>query len=334
MGELFEVGEQDGGAEEAGSEEQETELEDEETKTEEAGRARTGPIVYNGFYYARYHDSARSTNYRCSSHKRTKGKAKVYHRADGTIIQRGEHKPGCNREIMRDIPSERPPSAPVLTADILEAIDELALEQPTLSPQEVWDHIRKEFFQSPGRITSGLTKNQVTGRFYRTKLKSFGNDVFVQIKTDPLCSVRENPSLKFFQYHGSYYEGEALHHFILWGHPALLDRLRARQTSLFVDGTFRCVPANFYQLVVVMVYDTISNLYIPSCYALATGKTTKVYDYVLYHTNACFDFAMDPAFITCDFEQALMNAVKHQFPRAKLIGCLFHFIIIIEDCLP
>ncbi|EGZ27081.1 hypothetical protein PHYSODRAFT_475293 [Phytophthora sojae] len=34
---------------------------------------------------------------------------------------------------------------------------------------------------------------------------------------------------------------------------------------------------------------------------------------------------MDPAFIACDFEQARMNAVKHQFPRAKVIGCLFHF---------
>ncbi|EGZ21031.1 hypothetical protein PHYSODRAFT_329071 [Phytophthora sojae] len=44
---------------------------------------------------------------------------------------------------------------PLFSADILEAIDGLALEQPTFSPQEVWVHIHKEFFQSPGRITSG-----------------------------------------------------------------------------------------------------------------------------------------------------------------------------------
>ncbi|KAE8912720.1 hypothetical protein PF005_g24031 [Phytophthora fragariae] len=174
-------------------------------------------------------------------------------------------------------------------------------------------------------IAIGINKTQVQGRFYRTKLKNFGNDVFVKIKSEHLCSVRENSDFKFFQYHGSYYEGDVLHHLVLWGHPALLDRLRARQTSIFVDGTFRSVPANFNQLVIVMVFDAISNLYIPSCYALTTGKTTKVYDYVMYHTNTAVDFTMDPAYISCDFEQAITSAVKHQFPRSKVIGCLFHF---------
>ncbi|KAE8993213.1 hypothetical protein PR003_g19743 [Phytophthora rubi] len=74
-----------------------------------------------------------------------------------------------------------------------------------------------------------------------------------------------------------------------------------------------------------MVYDAISNLCIPSCYALTTGKTTKVYDYVMYHTSAAVDFTMDPAYISCDFEQAIISAVKHQFPRSKVIGCFFHF---------
>ncbi|KAE9350468.1 hypothetical protein PR003_g5354 [Phytophthora rubi] len=162
-------------------------------------------------------------------------------------------------------------------------------------------------------IASGINKTQVQGRFYRTKLKNFGNDVFVKIKSEPLCRVRENSDLTFFQYHGSYYEGDVLNHLVLWGHPALLGRLRARQTSSFVDGTFRSVPANFYQLVIVMVFDAISNLYIPSYYALTTGKTTKVYDYVMYHTNAAVDFTMDPAYISCDF---IISAVKHQFPRS------------------
>ncbi|KAE8964868.1 hypothetical protein PR001_g28909 [Phytophthora rubi] len=45
----------------------------------------------------------------------------------------------------------------------------------------------------------------------------------------------------------------------------------------------------------------------------------------MYHTNAAVDFTMDPAYISCGFEQAIISAVKHQFPRSKVIGYLFHF---------
>ncbi|KAE8983881.1 hypothetical protein PR003_g29116 [Phytophthora rubi] len=190
----------------------------------------TGPVVYKGFFYAKYHETGMTTNYRCSSHKRTKCKAKLYVRTEGAIIQKGEHKSGCNRDIVRGTSADPVSSTTILAADILEAIDELAIFQPTLEPTEVWKIIRDKFYRNMNTIASGFNKTQVQGRFYRTKLKNFGNDVFVKIKSEPLCSVRENSDLKFFQYHGSYYEGDVLHHLVLWGHPALLDRLRARQT--------------------------------------------------------------------------------------------------------
>ncbi|ETK90458.1 hypothetical protein L915_05783 [Phytophthora nicotianae] len=34
---------------------------------------------------------------------------------------------------------------------------------------------------------------------------------------------------------------------------------------------------------------------------------------------------LEPENVTCDFEVALINAVLDQFPRANLVGCLFHW---------
>jgi hypothetical protein len=56
--------------------------------------------------------------------------------------------------------------------------------------------------------------------------------------------------------------------------------MKQRRSSIFVDATYRCVPVQFYQLVIVMLYDTISDLYLPVWYILATGKTAQVYDHV------------------------------------------------------
>ena len=34
---------------------------------------------------------------------------------------------------------------------------------------------------------------------------------------------------------------------------------------------------------------------------------------------------MSPKCIYCDFEKALINAIRSQFPKAEIIGCLFHW---------
>ncbi|ETM53200.1 hypothetical protein L914_03309, partial [Phytophthora nicotianae] len=86
---------------------------------------------------------------------------------------------------------------------------------------------------------------------------------------------------------------------------------------MFVDATYKSVPANFYQLIIVMVFDEISDLYISCCYALITGKSSKVYNCVLYHTSSGIDFALNSDHVSCDFEQVIMNAIKDQFPKAK-----------------
>ncbi|KAF4139035.1 hypothetical protein GN958_ATG11765, partial [Phytophthora infestans] len=51
---------------------------------------------------------------------------------------------------------------------------------------------------------------------------------------------------------------EVQHRLVGWSHPHLMDRMKQCQSSLFVDATYRCVPTPFYQLVIVLLYDSIS----------------------------------------------------------------------------
>jgi hypothetical protein len=39
----------------------------------------------------------------------------------------------------------------------------------------------------------------------------------------------------------------------------------------------------------------------------------------------CTEGRLLPARTVCDFEQALIDALRSQFPEARIIGCYFHF---------
>ncbi|ETI29661.1 hypothetical protein F441_22276 [Phytophthora nicotianae CJ01A1] len=98
--------------------EEDTKIEDgEEEKQDEEATASTpnGPVVYNGFYYAKYHQR----------------KAKLYEHTDGTVFQDGSHKPEFNRDLQGSTSSAAAESTGRLQPTILGAIDEIARQQPT-----------------------------------------------------------------------------------------------------------------------------------------------------------------------------------------------------------
>ena len=109
-----------------------------------------------------------------------------------------------------------------------------------------------------------------------------------------------------------------------WAHPVLINLLRYQSVSLFIDGTFRCVPRHFQQCVIVMVSDRASGLFVPVFYVLCTDRTADTYwdvvDFVYHPTHQ----QLDPESIVCDFEQGLIDAVATQFPQSRIVGCLFH----------
>lgn len=47
---------------------------------------------------------------------------------------------------------------------------------------------------------------------------------------------------------------------ICWANPDLLPLMKQRQLSCYFDGTFKCVPKPFKQLLILMVYDPASGI--------------------------------------------------------------------------
>ncbi|POM60555.1 hypothetical protein PHPALM_30585 [Phytophthora palmivora] len=220
----------------------------------------------------------------------------------GAVV-RGNHKSDCV-PAMRPVPNGPPSTFVNWKQQMLLATDEIDFRDVSFSPREVW---------------------QIISRLYRTKRNHFGRESFGRIEIEPLCDVKHNPGLTFYQFHFTYYEDEVLHRVIGWSHPLLMDRLKQRHYSIFVDATFRCVPTQFYQLVVVMMYDPISDLYLPVWYVLTSGKTSQFYEHIFHYICVASKKRLDPADIVCDFEFAMIKAVKNQFPDSRIVGCLFHF---------
>ncbi|CAF1106231.1 unnamed protein product [Rotaria sordida] len=95
---------------------------------------------------------------------------------------------------------------------------------------------------------------------------------------------------------------------------------------LFFDGTFKSCPSPFYQL--YSVHSVINDLSTPKLYTSLSDKQGPTYISLfnsllnLCHVNG---ICLNPKFVTIDFEQAAINALKLIFLNAIVKACNFHF---------
>ncbi|OWZ17329.1 hypothetical protein PHMEG_0008754 [Phytophthora megakarya] len=111
-----------------------------------------------------------------------------------------------------------------------------------------------------------------------------------------------------------------------WAHPAFLNLLRYNNNNnnIFIDGTFRCVPRNYEQCVVFMVRDRASGMFVPVFHILGTSRTGNAHWDMMHFVVQSTDQKLSPSEVMCDFESALIDAVRTQFRNAIYLGCLFH----------
>lgn len=114
--------------------------------------------------------------------------------------------------------------------------------------------------------------------------------------------------------------------FALPKHLKILKRARYWQ----LDGTFDVCPLVYSQLVSIHapLDEEDDSPVVPLVYILMSKKTEKMYDKAFQMLNAELDKIDDPAvspdFLFTDFELALINALKKNFPTSKLKGCNVH----------
>ncbi|KAG4056787.1 hypothetical protein PC123_g8184 [Phytophthora cactorum] len=74
-----------------------------------------------------------------------------------------------------------------------------------------------------------------------------------------------------------------------------------------------------------MVYDPLTELFVPLFFTLATSQTQDLYNKLFQCIECAVGVKPSPKDVVCDFEDALIIAVRDHFPSTRIIGCLFHF---------
>ncbi|XP_003377339.1 hypothetical protein Tsp_01527 [Trichinella spiralis] len=103
-------------------------------------------------------------------------------------------------------------------------------------------------------------------------------------------------------------------------------RLLAAVKTWGMDGTFKVVLYWYEQLFTIHAF--VAGKLVPAVYCLCTGKDIGTYGYIfqaLIDKAAVLEVDLNPHTIICDFETALIPAIRGYFPNTRVQGCYFHF---------
>ena len=94
-----------------------------------------------------------------------------------------------------------------------------------------------------------------------------------------------------------------------WSHSGLQRILRFPGLHLFIDATFKVFPDPFKKILVIMARDFGNDMYIPVFHVFMSGKTAFLYKFAFKLCSAVTG-GFDISTVCCDFEKALLNAIK------------------------
>ena len=89
-----------------------------------------------------------------------------------------------------------------------------------------------------------------------------------------------------------------------------------------VDGTFYCVPKQFYQLWTIFV--RVERHSLPAIHYLLTGKEQGLYKCIMESIRNLVP-QFNPMSCMSDWEIAPRNVMKELYPDINIKGCWFHF---------
>ena len=123
-------------------------------------------------------------------------------------------------------------------------------------------------------------------------------------------------------------------HMLIFMSPMQANLLYENNHHVFIDGTFYSAPKCSYQIVTIRIHNIKEDLFHTVAYGILIDKTLNSYiellDNIKIYTfnNRENKRNMDqrlPLTIHCDFEQAIIGAVKQVYPNSEIKLCLWHF---------
>lgn len=105
-----------------------------------------------------------------------------------------------------------------------------------------------------------------------------------------------------------------------WGLSSLF---RAKLWS--VDNTFSIAPQNFYQVMNILAFDEINQIWSPCLFAFMSRKTQRSYDEIFsYIQSDCQSkqIVLNVKYVLCDFEKAIHNSLL-KYLKVKILDVFF-----------
>ena len=208
--------------------------------------------------------------------------------------------------------------------DIKHALSRLVENNPSSEPGKIVDKYMKELDKTYPHGWKGLKREQMVNMVRNVRSKIRGADVWRAIEDYKIrMSPKEDSPVMIFNV--TFSVDDKLHRIIGFSHRELLKKLRGKR-HFFLDGTFKVVPDMFDQLCNLLVWDEDEEAYFNVAWILLTGRKEFLYNMLInLLASAAKVPRLDPLSFTCDFEQALINALILQFRSiANINGCLFH----------
>ena len=106
--------------------------------------------------------------------------------------------------------------------------------------------------------------------------------------------------------------------------PKLIEIMKHYDGPIFIDGTFKSSPSLFDSL--VTIHMEYCGHFVPAAYFLMTCRTEELYTSALSKMKEFINHeGFNPSVAMSDWEVAFQNALRKEFPMAKVKGCWFHY---------
>lgn len=228
-------------------------------------------------------------------------------------MEKNQH--SCDQEVLVGVAG--------VCHDMSLALQERAVKDLAVPPAVRWQQVFDAFHaKHPSEALQGIPRTKGVTIIKNVRQGATGGDGFRAIESAPLRCVSELNPRPFLQFSIC---TPPPSEWLAFAHPDLVCNLRYPQLTLFINETFSVVPKGSSQCLIAMVYDTSVDVYLPLYYVLVDTKKQDTYWRVLEQLIIASDRMLEPRDVTCDFELALIKAVIEQFPRANIVGCLFHW---------
>jgi hypothetical protein len=171
----------------------------------------------------------------------------------------------------------------------------IAINQVGKNAKLIWYEVLAQMSQKYQDVVfRPMDKSKFMAFIYNTRRSQFGTNWVDLIESAPLATVSNNDDRQFLQFNTLIVCEGVTQRFVGWGHPDLLHIAKYQKTHIYIDATFRCVPAGFSQCLIFMIFDAASSVYVPVFYVLMNCKSQWAYWIALNQIIIVTENKLDP----------------------------------------